>query len=126
VQHLLLIVDDDTAARRAMDVFFRREGFRTALAADGIEALASAVDRTPDLILLDLSMPRLDGLEFLHALRAVDRLAGVPVLVTSARSDQPAVAATTTLGVATYLVKTTYSLRGLLNIVREQLARRAA
>jgi CheY-like chemotaxis protein len=122
---LLLIVDDDAASRHAMDVFFRRSGFRTRLAGDGLEALGQAAAETPDLIILDLAMPRLDGLTFLRALREVPSLAGVPVLVTSSRSDVEAARGAAALGVVGYLVKTGYTLKDLLVTVRRHVGAEA-
>jgi two-component system response regulator AdeR len=122
---LVLIVEDDPAARNLLDIFLRREGFRTETAADGVEGLGRAMARTPDLVMLDLSMPRLDGLHLLRALRDIDTLSGVPVIVTTSRSDGEAVAEATKLGVEQYLVKTRYTLKDLSAIVRRHLPRRA-
>jgi len=123
---LLLIVDDDAASRNAMDVFFRRAGFRTRLASDGLEALGQAAAETPDLIILDLAMPRLDGLTFLRTLRGVPSLAAVPVLVTSSRSDVEAARGAAALGVVAYMVKTGYTLKDLLVTVRRHVGDEAA
>ena len=115
---LLLIVDDDVASREAVDLYLRRSGFRTNLASDGLEALGKAGAERPDLILLDLSMPRVDGLMFLRTLRDIPTLADVPVVVTTSRGDAEAARTAAALGVTTYLVKTRYSLKELLAVVR--------
>jgi len=124
--NLVLIVEDDPAARQLMDRFFRREGYQTALAADGVEGLGRAMARTPDLVVLDLAMPRMDGLRLLRTLRDIDTLRSVPVIVTTSRSDGEAVDEAISLGVEQYLVKTRYTLKDLSAIVRRHLPQRRA
>jgi PleD family two-component response regulator len=82
--------------------------------------------QTPHLVMLDLAMPRLDGLRLLRALRDIDTLSRVPVIVTSSRSDGEAVTEAASLGVQQYLVKTRYTLKDLSAIVRRHLPPRAA
>ena len=125
MSNLVLIVEDDPAARNLLDIFLRREGFRTETACDGVDALGRAMARTPDLVMLDLSMPRLDGLQLLRTIRDIDTLRGVPVIVTTSRSDGPSVEEATKLGVEQYLVKTRYTLKDLSAIVRRHLPRLA-
>jgi CheY-like chemotaxis protein len=117
---LLLIVDDDAASREAVDLYLRRSGFRTRLAADGLEALGLVGAERPDLILLDLAMPRVDGLMFLRTLRQIPPLADIPVVVMTSRSDLEASQGAKDSGVASYLVKTRYTLKELLAVVRRQ------
>jgi DNA-binding response OmpR family regulator len=119
--NLILIVEDDPAARQLMDRFFRREGFLTALAGDGADGLALAVARPPDLIVLDLAMPRLDGLRLLRMFRVIDTLRDVPVIVTTSRSEEEIVGEALSRGADQYLVKTRYSLKDLSAIVRRHL-----
>jgi len=125
MSNLVLIVEDDPAARNLLDIFLRREGFRTEMACDGVDALGRAMAHTPDLVMLDLSMPRLDGLQLLRTIRDIDTLRGVPVIVTTSRSDGPSVEEATKLGIEQYLVKTRYTLKELAQIVRPHLPRRA-
>jgi CheY-like chemotaxis protein len=124
--NLVLIVEDDPAARQLMDRFFRREGYQTALAADGVEGLGRAMAQPPDLIMLDLAMPRMDGLRLLRTLRDIDTLRTVPVIVSTSRSDGEAVDEAISLGVEQYLVKTRYTLKDLSAIVRRHLPQRRA
>ena len=124
--NLVLIVEDDPAARHLMDLFLRRQGYQTALAADGVEGLGRAMAQPPDLVMLDLAMPRMDGLRLLRALRDIDTLRGVPVIVTTSRSDGEAVNEAISLGVDQYLVKTRYTLKDLSAIVRRHLPQRRA
>jgi len=82
----LLVVEDDAFAREAMSTLLEAEGYQVASAANGREALGQLRGTIlPDLILLDLVMPVMDGLEFCRQQRSDDRLAEIPVLIVSAR-----------------------------------------
>ena len=65
----LLIVDDQTGIRLLLDEVFRREGFVTRLAANGVEALQAVEDEIPGCILLDMKMPGIDGIEVLKRIK---------------------------------------------------------
>jgi two-component system, OmpR family, response regulator MprA len=79
----ILVVDDEKAVRESLDRALRLEGYRVQLAGDGAEALDSIHENGPDVIVLDLMMPRVDGLEVCRRLRAEgDR---TPVLILTAR-----------------------------------------
>jgi DNA-binding response OmpR family regulator len=82
---LVLLVDDDAAIRRAVGAGLELEGFRVVRASGGRAALAAAESVSPAVILLDLAMPDLDGLEVLRRLRAAGD--DVPVCVLSARDE---------------------------------------
>jgi DNA-binding response OmpR family regulator len=120
----VLVVDDEPAARTAIEIYLRHHGYAVSGAADGQEALESLRQNAPDLIILDLAMPRLDGVDFLRALRRKrgQRLAQVPVIVTTCRCDALAYRETTRLGVEQYMVKTRFTLSDLLDAVNARLA----
>ena len=80
-----LVVDDDDQTRRMLRQFLEREGWTVAEAIDGSEALARITERVPDLILLDLMMPVMDGFEFSAALRNNDAWKNIPVIVLTAK-----------------------------------------
>ena len=85
---LILIVDDDPSTETVLDHIVKREGFRTSLAKDGQEALDRAREQVPDLIIMDLMMPRMGGFEAIRAIQAVCD-ARVPVVVNTARRIDP-------------------------------------
>jgi two-component system chemotaxis response regulator CheY len=78
------VVDDDEAIRDLLDDVLELEGYESRCAADGEAALEAAADWTPDLIVLDLMMPKMDGWQFREAQRALPHLRDVPVVVVSA------------------------------------------
>ena len=81
----ILLVDDDLAILRLLEVNFRMEGFDVDSAGHGEEALAAASNATPDVVILDLMMPGMDGREIYERLRAEPATAEVPVIFLSAR-----------------------------------------
>ncbi|UWF77657.1 MULTISPECIES: response regulator [Microbacterium] len=79
----LLIADDDPQLVRALRITLAAHGYEVVAAADGAEAVTMAAQTHPDIILLDLGMPRLDGVEVIHALRGWTR---APIIVVSGRT----------------------------------------
>lgn len=77
----ILVVEDDAIAREGLNVVLRRAGYEVILAVNGEEALLSLRRRRPDLILLDMLMPVLDGWHFLERLKAETPPPSVPILV---------------------------------------------
>jgi CheY-like chemotaxis protein len=95
----ILVVDDDPDIRRMAGLALERiGGFRVVLAAGGDEALAAAGREAPDLVLLDVSMPGMDGPATLVALRALQGTARVPVVFFTAASTEAEVARLRALG----------------------------
>jgi DNA-binding response OmpR family regulator len=86
----ILLVDDDPAILRLLDVNFRMEGFDVDAATHGEDALAAAGRRPPDVIVLDLMLPGLDGREILRRLREDPATAEVPALFLTARGRDDA------------------------------------
>jgi two-component system, cell cycle response regulator len=101
----ILIVDDSKAIRRILRRALEDGGHTVREAADGLEALAACRAELPDLVLLDMDMPVMDGPAALKALRADDALAHVPVLFLTARTTAAEVAAGLELGAEDYLRK---------------------
>ncbi len=86
-QSVILIVDDNPFGRDALEDLLYGQGYRLAFAADGHEALDQAAALSPDLILLDVMMPDIDGFEVCRRLRADPHLAEVPVVMITALDD---------------------------------------
>ena len=84
----VLIVDDESAGREAMAAMLAGEDYALAFAASGGEALTRAAEVTPDVILLDVMMPGMDGFEVCRRLRADAHLAEVPVIITTVLDDR--------------------------------------
>jgi two-component system, OmpR family, response regulator MprA len=118
----ILVVDDEPAVREAVDRALRLQGYETELAGDGAEALDALAARAPDALVLDVLMPRVDGLEVCRRLRAAgDR---TPVLVLTARDAVPDRVRGLDAGADDYLVKP-FALDELLARLRALLRRSA-
>ena len=117
----ILIADDMAVFREPIAAALRAHGYQTLCAADGKQALALMARQTPDLVLLDLSMPVLDGYQTLQAMKADPGLARIPVILLTAFSDRDQILKAAELGVRDYLLKSQFSLRELLDRVGRRL-----
>ena|SRR5688500_1765999 len=120
----ILIVEDNPRMQETLSTVLRLKGFHTLTAYNGLEALDVLRLRTPDLVLLDLMMPVMSGLELLKVLRESPQWKDLPVVVLSARDDFAA--ELRELGVIDYLVKSRYSVNDLLHHIRKNLRQVAA
>jgi two-component system, OmpR family, KDP operon response regulator KdpE len=118
----VLVVDDEQSIRRAVGRALTARGYRVELATDGEEALAVAAAFQPDLVVLDLNLPALDGLEVCRQLRG---WSSVPILVLSVREDEPDKVAALDLGADDYLTKP-FGIDELMARVRALLRRAGA
>ena len=119
----LLIVDDAADGREALCRFLERAGHEVACVADGREALREILTRLPDLVLLDLFMPQIDGGGLLEILRSYLRLQSLPVVVLTGLPDSPQVDRARHLKVNTILVKGKATLEAILAAVNRELHR---
>lgn len=115
----ILVVDDVALLRDAIVSALRREGFDVLSADNGRIALRLAHKFRPRLILLDISMPEMDGIACLEALRAEPETAGVPVIMLTDVADRDVVLRAAHLGVRGYLRKSSFSLDDMLAKVRD-------
>lgn len=118
----ILLVEDDRFLRRACESSLRQRGLTVISAVDGEEGLRLAQRERPDLVLLDLLMPRLSGVEVLRALKADPVTRSIPVLILSNSSRDQDVAEVMALGALDYWVKASLSLKELGERVSRLLA----
>jgi CheY-like chemotaxis protein len=117
----ILLVEDDRFLRKAAEVRLRRAGYTVITAADGEEAIASATAMRPDLVLLDLIMPRMQGFEVLRVLRTQPNMQGVPIVVLTNLSQDVDREQAMTHGASGYLIKANMSLDALAHAVGDAL-----
>lgn len=118
----ILVAEDDRFLRRACDTALRRGGYKTVLAEDGEQAVALARTAAPDLLLLDLLMPRMSGLQVLEALRADPATRGIPVLILSNSSKDLEMRHASELGAVGYWIKANLSLKDLVDGIDKLLS----
>ena len=113
----ILVVEDDDAIRGLVSEVLRDDGYQVSEASNGAEALERLRDQRPDLIVLDLMMPVMDGWTFVEKCRSHADCEDVPIVVTSASHDLPLTAERLrTFGVRTCLAKP-FDVEGLLALV---------
>ncbi len=101
----VLVVDDDPVIQKLLQVNFEMEGYTVLTAGDGLEGLERARAETPDIIICDIMMPRMDGLEVTRALKGDPATSGIPILLLSAKAQQADVAAGQATGADDYVTK---------------------
>lgn len=116
----ILIVDDDPDLRRALRLRLRANNYDTVHAPDGYSAVAVAQKEHPDLIVLDLGLPAGDGFVVLERLQNIDILAGIPVVVLTARDPQNNEERALRGGAAAFFQKPVDNAE-LLDVIRTQL-----
>jgi DNA-binding response OmpR family regulator len=84
----ILVIEDDPATSRLVDYSLRHEGYQVIIAFDGLEGIRKAVREAPDLIILDVMLPGMDGFEICHRLRAEAATARLPILMFSAKAQE--------------------------------------
>lgn len=118
----VLIVDDDPDASEAVSRFLERAGHRTVRVADGKKALAALATTAPDIVLLDLCMPHLDGIGFLKVVQGYFQGRSLPVVVLTALPEGPQVQRARELGVQRVFRKAEFELRDLAECVGQLAA----
>jgi chemosensory pili system protein ChpA (sensor histidine kinase/response regulator) len=105
VEKLIMVVDDSVTVRKVTSRFLEREGFRVITAKDGVEALQLLQDHMPDVMLLDIEMPRMDGFEVAKNIRGTSRLRHIPIIMITSRTGEKHREHALELGVNKYMGK---------------------
>ena len=84
----VLVVEDDRDIAELVERYLQKAGFSIELLSSGRDALKAIADRTPDLLILDLMLPHVDGLEICRAVRSEPRTAAIPIIMLTARADE--------------------------------------
>lgn len=117
----ILVVDDDAMLQEALTTKLGIEGFAVEVAGDGAEGFEKVRSFRPDLVLLDVMMPKVDGLEMFKRLRALPEFRRLPVVLLTNLSSQEAISGALEQGVTTYLVKTEMSLEDVIDRIKVTL-----
>jgi len=117
--HTILVVDDQSNVRKLLQEYLTEQGFRVVTAADGQMALYSARHEQPDLVLLDIMMPKMDGYQFLRQYRQERQ---TPVIIVTAREEETDAVLGLDLGADDYIIKP-FRMRELAARIRSVLRR---
>ena len=117
----VMIVEDDEHISKVYEIKLAKEGYATSLAVDGDEAVAKITSEKPDLILLDLMIPKKDGFGVLEDIKKVPELAGIPVIALSNLGQQSDQDRALGLGANEYLVKVDYPIQEVVDRIKGYL-----
>jgi DNA-binding response OmpR family regulator len=118
----VLVVDDDPVIVRLLQVNFEMEGYVVITAADGVQGLQAAREQCPDVIISDVMMPHMNGLELVAALQAEEATGAIPVILLSARAQETDISDGLDVGADDYVTKPFDPLE-LIDRVQQLLAR---
>ncbi|MEK7155669.1 MAG: response regulator [Patescibacteria group bacterium] len=113
----ILIIDDDETFKSLIQSAFDTAKYSVALAADGVEGLKSMGEKRPDIILLDIKMPNMGGIEFLKEINKKYGEGKTPILITSNISSMDTISEGVVLGIRGYVLKSNESLQGIVEAV---------
>src|SRR5947209_7629220 len=119
----ILLIDDERGLTKVLTYNLQREGYETLVAHDGREGLIKAQTHLPDLILLDLMLPVLNGLEVCRELRAGERTRTIPILMLTAKAEETDQVVGFSLGADDYVTKP-FSVKVLMERIKALLRRR--
>jgi len=119
----ILVVEDDTALRDIYSSRFLAEGYEVATASDGEEALSVAVKEKPDLIILDIMMPKISGFDTLDILRATPETKNTKIILMSALSQKADIEKGKSLGADEYLVKSQVTLSEVVDKIKSVIGK---
>lgn len=123
MSHRILIVDDEPNIVVSLEFLMKREGFETAVAEDGEAALEAIGARPPDLVILDVMLPKLNGFDVCRRVRAEPRWRGMKILMVTARGRETEVTKGLGLGADAYVTKP-FSTKDLVAQVKQLLGQR--
>ena len=117
----IIVADDDRMFRKVAETTLRRQGYDVATASDGEEALQLIRSERPDMIILDLIMPKLQGFDVLTILKQDTLTSAIPVIVLSSLTQEQDKQEALDLGAVAYFNKTTFSMSELVKQVENTL-----
>lgn len=120
----VLVVEDETFLVKIYTVKLKKEGFEVTIANDGEEAVRMAAEVKPDLILLDLILPKMNGFEALEKMRANPDNKSTPVIVLSNLGQEEDIKRAEALGADDYLVKANFSIQDIVAKIHATLEKR--
>jgi len=117
----ILIVEDEPTLQKTLSIALQQEGYEVKSALDGEIGLKLAKEIKPDLILLDLILPKIDGFEALEELKNNDITKDIPIIVLTNLESTQEIEKALVMGATTYLVKANYDLKDIIEKIKETI-----
>lgn len=117
----ILIIEDDLTLRNALSEFLEADGFTVAVASDGEEGLTLISEIKPDLVLLDIILPKKDGFEVLKEMKNDKEVSDIPVMLLTNLGSLDDIEKALALGATTYLVKGDYQIKEIVEKIKNIL-----
>jgi DNA-binding response OmpR family regulator len=117
----ILFIEDEFGLQKSVSEFLNKKGYKVIHALDGELGLNLAITESPDLILLDLILPKMDGFEVLKHLKENKKTKDIPVIVLTNLESPEHVEKSLSLGATTYLVKSDYQLEDIYQKIKQQI-----
>ncbi len=115
----ILIIEDEVTLQKILSEALKEKGYQVFQAFDGISGLNLAISENPDLILLDLILPRIKGLDVLRKIREDGEIKNVPTIILTNSENAVDVEEALLLGTTTYLVKANYSIKEIIERIEK-------
>ncbi len=119
----ILVIEDDRSLQSALTEMVGQAGYEVSSALDGEEGLQKAIEIKPDLILLDIILPKKDGYEVLQQVKKNEQTKDIPVLILTNLEEVDNVRKALDLGATTFMVKSDFSLKDVMTKIEEALAK---
>lgn len=117
----ILFIEDESALQRTIGDILKSKNYKVMKALDGESGLRLAIEEKPDLILLDLILPKMDGFEVLKGLKASEETKNIPVIILTNLEETENIQKALELGATTYLVKPSYTLEEVVKKIEKAL-----
>lgn len=118
----ILIIEDDSSLQKSLAAYLDSEGFNTELASDGENGVRMVLSRNPDLVVLDIILPKKDGYEVLKNIKENKKTKHIPVIILTNLDNISNVQKALDLGATTYLVKADYKLEEITKKIKDTLS----
>ncbi|MDD5606414.1 MAG: response regulator [Candidatus Pacebacteria bacterium] len=117
----ILSIEDDSSLQKTLVDFLKKQNYKVFSASDGLNGLELAKNEKPDIILLDLILPKLEGFSVLEELKSNDLTRNIPIIITTNLEQPENIEKAIEKGAAAYLVKNQYTLKELLGKIKENI-----
>ena len=117
----ILVIEDEATLQKALNEVLSNEGYKVVSSLDGLRGLELAQEESPDLILLDIILPKMDGFEVLKRIKKDDKISQIPVIILTNLSDISDIQKALDLGATTYLVKADFHIEDVLKKIEKIL-----